>query len=1145
MKKTEPLLFQLNRKMTLLSKFSRLFSGAVILIWCLVGIQSQVFARQEITDRLVTVRAEKQRFEDVLNSIESQTGARIVYSSKRINVNQPVTISAASKKLGQVLTELLVPMNLTYKLVGGQIVLDTTLPESIENAPKAPAARKVSGTVTDEKDATLPGVSVVIKGTQKGTLTDVNGKYEIEIADEQTTLVFSFVGYVSQEIIASNQSVITVKLQPEDKSLEEVVVVGYGTQRKTEVATAVGSIEGASIAERGTVSPLQGAQGQIAGVDISAGSGRAGSGFAVQIRGQNSLAGGQPLFVVDGVIVSDINFLNPQDISKMDVLKDAASTAIYGSRGSNGVILITTKNGRSIKGGGATISYDGYVGVKKIARLPNFMTGPEFWEYRQNTFISPDIIAGRENYDNTIGSLGNPVVLERIANNDYTDWPSLVLKDGKQSNHWLTVSGMSDNGSIQYLIGAGYQGEDGNLMNETMDRYNFKASVDGKISKNWSAGMSFNFSLTEIERGSDDAVRNAFNMAPFFSPYNPDGSLMFRPGQIPVPNSTVVSSYTSTVNPLLEIPNSENNTRRSFGVGNIFLQYSPVSWIDIRSTFSPSLNFQRNGRYWGSLTGVGAGLLADAERGNEQSLSYIFDNIATIRKTFGEHNFTFTGLYSMQKNRYESDGLRVNDLPFNSSYYNLGSSTNRQSGTSSFSQFSILSYMARLNYVLKNKYFLTVATRWDGSSKLAEGQKWSTFPSAAIGWQLSEENFLKEVNQLSDLKLRLSAGVAGNNNNISAYESNMTLADPSFYDFGGNTALGYGPSRLPNPGLTWERTTEFDLGLDYGFFRNRVTGTIDVYNKLSKGILMNRNIPLETGWSSIKDNVGSVRNRGVEFSIRTLNVRAKDFTWTTSLNFSRNQNSIVNLLDKKEDLVGNWWFIGQPINVNYTYVFDGIWQESERADAVKYGQLPGQAKVKDLNNDGKISSADDRQIIGQKDPKWTGGFSTQVTFKSFDLSASLFARQGMQVYSAFHSNFINYSDRGTNKIYNDYYMPVNKVTPARNSNTYPQPNNVGPYWAGVNGVGYYREISFVKVQNISLGYTLPSGLVKKIGIKDLRAYVNVLNPFVWSKFDGFDPESASGIDASSSTNVSNTTTGNINNTGPSTITYQFGLNLKF
>jgi TonB-linked SusC/RagA family outer membrane protein len=1001
--------------------------------------------------------------------------------------------------------------------------------------------QRVAGKVTDEKGESLIGVSVKIKGAAKGISTDVNGAFSLD-AEPNATLVFTYIGFSPKEVKLTGQKTIKVTLAQAASELNEVVVVGYGTQRKSQVATAVGSVQGDAIAERGTVNPIQAVQGQIAGVDISAGSGRTGANYNVQIRGQNSLAGGQPLYVVDGVIVSDINFLNPQDIAKMDVLKDAASTAIYGSRGSNGVILVSTKSGASNKGG-ATISYDGYVGIRKVARMPNFMSGEQWWEYRQDTYISPELIAGRP-FTNTIGSLDNPTVLQTIADHSYTDWKNLVLQDGLQANHWLTASGRSNDNGIQYLLGAGYQNEKGNLLQDNLSRYNFKVNVDGKINKYFAAGMSVNFSFTETERGSDDAVRNAFNMAPIFKPYDANGNLVFRPGQIPVPNSTVVSSFTSTVNPLLEIPNSQNNTRRNFGVGNVYLQYSPVSWIDVRSTFSPSVNFVRNGRFWGSLTGVGDGLLPDAQRVNQQSTSYIFDNIVTIRKAIKDHNFTFTGLYSMQKDRFESDTTKVNDLPFNSSYYNLGSSSNRQLASSNFSQFSIISYLARVNYSFKSKYFVTLANRWDGSSKLAAGHKWSSFPSAAVAWQVSEEPFLKTADFISDFKARFSAGIAGNNNNIRPYESQMNLSSPSYYDYGGTVALGYSPNRLPNPSLTWERTREVDFGIDYGFFRGRISGTIDLYSKLSKGLLLSRDLPLETGYSTIKDNVGSVSNKGIELSLRTVNISKKDFSWSTSFNFARNKNSIVDLLDKKENLVGNWWFIGQPINVNYIYVFDGIWQESERATALKYGQLPGQAKVKDLNNDGKISSTDDRAIIGQKDPKWTGGFSTQFTYKAFDLSASLFARQGMQVYSAFHSVFTRYNDRGTNKIYNDYYMPANSVTPARSSNTYPQPNNIGPYWDGVTGVGYYKDISFVKVQNIVLGYTFSPKMLQKIKLKSLRLYANVLNPFVWTKYDGFDPESASGIDASTATDISNTTTGSINNTGPSTVTYQFGLNIK-
>lgn len=1004
-------------------------------------------------------------------------------------------------------------------------------------------SQPISGTVVDEKGETLIGVSVKVKGTAIGTVTNVDGVFSLNVPTK-STLVFTYIGFNPKEVLLGDQRTIKVVLTQSAGQLNELIVVGYGTQRRSQVATAVGSVQGEAIAERGTVSPIQAVQGQLAGVDISAGSGRAGASFNVQIRGQNSLAGGQPLYVVDGVIVSDISFLNPQDIGKMDVLKDAASTAIYGSRGSNGVILVTTKNGSSVKGGGATISYDGYVGVRKVARMPDFMTGEEWWEYRQNTYISPELNAGRP-FSNTIGSFDNPAVLDRIANHDYTDWKNLVLQDGIQANHWLTASGRTQGNDIQYLLGAGYQSEKGNLVNDNLERYNMKLNVDGKINQYFSAGMSVNFSLTETERGSDVAVRNGFSMAPIFKPYDDQGNLIFRPGQIPVPGATTVTSFTSTVNPLLENLNSENNTRRIYGVGNIYLQYSPVNWIDFRSTFSPSINSVRNGRYWGSLTTVGDGLLPDAQRGNEQTLSWIFDNVLTVRKAVNEHNFTFTGLYSMQQDRFESDLIKVNDLPFNSSYHNLGSSNNRQISSSDFRQFSIVSYLARLNYTFKNKYFVTLANRWDGSSKLADGHKYSSFPSAAVAWHISQESFLKEAEFVSDLKLRFSAGVAGNNNNIRPYETQMNLSDPTYYDFGGTPALGYSPSRLPNSSLTWERTREYDLGLDFGFFNNRLTGSVDVYDKLSDGLLMNRDLPLETGYTSIKDNVGSVSNKGVELSFRTINISNKDFTWTTSFNFARNKNSIVDLLDKKEDLVGNWWFIGQPINVNYIYVFDGIWQENQRAEALKYGQLPGQARVKDLNNDGKISSTDDRSIIGQKDPKWTGGFSTQVTYKAFDLSASVFARQGMQVWSAFHSVFTRYNDRGTNKIYNDYYMPENGVTPARSSNTYPQPNNIGPYWDGATGVGYFKDISFVKVQNISLGYTFPTSVLEKIKIKSLRIYANVLNPFVWTDYDGFDPESASGIDSSLRSDVTSTTTGDINNTGPSTVTYQFGLNLKF
>jgi TonB-dependent starch-binding outer membrane protein SusC len=994
----------------------------------------------------------------------------------------------------------------------------------------------ITGLVKDgASNEPLPGVTVQLKGTTTGTSTNADGTYAISVPDGSASLIFSYVGYTLQEIPINNRTVINVALQVDAKALEEVVVVGYGTQKKGDVTVAVASVAGEAIAERGTVSPLQAVQGQVAGVDISAGTGRAGSGYNIQIRGQNSLAGGSPLYVVDGVIVPDINFLNPQDIAKMDVLKDAASTAIYGSRGSNGVVIVTTKQGSTVKGT-ANISYDGYTGVRQNVRMPDFMTGDEIWEYRQNSYIVPELIAGNNPTSIGVAGADNPTLAQRIANKQYTNWRDLVLQNGTQNNHWLTISGTSSN-NIQYVLGAGYQNEKGNLINEVFDRYNFKASVDHKLSDRWGAGASFNFSLAEIERGSDLAVTNAFRMSPLFSPYDENGNLVFRPGQIPVPGTNAVTSITSSVNPLLDNENSENNTRRSFGVGNLYLQFSPVSGIELRSTFSPRISFERNGRFWGSQTESRGGLQPAAERRNLEAFSYILDNLITARKSYQDHSFTFTGLHSIQQERYESGFSRVTNLPFNSSFYNLGTAATRENIASDFSKISLISYMARVNYSFKDKYLLTLATRWDGSSKLAPGHKWASFPSASLAWRLSEESFLKGVALVNDLKLRVSAGVAGNNNNINAYGTQMNLSSPTFYDFNGALALGYTPNRLPNPELTWERTREYDLGLDYAVLSGRISGSVDVYDKLSKGVIMDRDVAMENGWVSIRDNVGSVSNKGIELSLRTVNISTERFEWSTTFNFARNKNAIEELLDQKVDLPGNAWFIGEPINVNYTYVYDGVWQESERDRALLYKQLPGQAKVKDLDNNGVLNNAD-RAIIGQRDPKWK-------------LSASLFARQGHQVYSPFHAEFTNLSDRGRNKIGMDYYMPANNITPSRISNAFPMPGRPGDYW---NLVGYYKDVSFVKVQNISLGYNLPAELVQRIRLKNLRLYANVLNPFVFTDYDGFDPESASGIDASnqgsitpvsSGPTVNNSPTGALNNTGVSTVTYQFGVNLKF
>ena len=973
--------------------------------------------------------------------------------------------------------------------------------------------------ISSEDNLGLPGVTVLEKGTTNGTVTDADGGFRLSVDSDASVLVFSSIGFNSQEVAVGNQSEINITLEVNIEQLSEVVVIGYGSQGRAEITSAIGSVKGDAISQRGTVNPLQGIQGQVAGVDISAASGRAGTGFNIQIRGQNSLAGGGPLYVVDGVLVGGIDFLNPNDIESIDILKDAASTAVFGSRGSNGVVMVTTKGGTGVKGS-THISYEGYVGVRQNARMPDFMGGDDWWEYRQNAFITPELLAGR-GFDNTIGGLAvSPTLARRVANREYTDWQNILLQTGIQTNHWLNVSGTGNNG-MNYVIGAGYQNEKGNISRESYDRFNFKASVDHKINENWSAGMSFNISLVERELGSDLAITNAYRMSPLVSPYDEEGNLVFRPGQFDA------LGFTSSVNPLIDNENADNNMRRTFGIGNIYLQYSPVSWLQVRSTFAPRIKHERTGRYFGSLTEARGEQLPSARMNRDESFSYNWDNQITANKSFGDHHFTLTGLHSVWFERNEFGNIEANNLPFNSSFYNLGSGPRDQLVVGSgFSQLAIISYMARLNYNYKDKFLFTAVTRADGSSKLAPGYQWANFPSASIGYRLSEEPFMKDISFLDDLKARLSFGFAGNNNNISPYGTQANLSSPLQYDFGGQLGLGYVPNRITNELLTWEKSREINAGLDYTLFRGRVTGTIDVYNKLSDGLLLSRALPRESGWGSITANIGSVRNKGVELGLTTVNVSTRDLVWTTTFNFARNRNAIEELINGKEDMIGNAWFIGQPIDVNYTFVFDGIWQESEREMALSYGQLPGQARVVDLNDDGVING-DDRAIIGNPVPSWTGGFSTNLTYKNFDFNLSLFSRQGIQVRSPFHAEFLNWDDRGRSKLNVDYYMPENGVTPARSSNTYPQPRNGGPHWGAVRD---YVDASFVKIQNISLGYTVPQDFLGRYRIQSLRLYTNVTNPFVWTPYEGFDPEWASA---------------GLGSSGNSFITYQFGLNVKF
>lgn len=982
----------------------------------------------------------------------------------------------------------------------------------------------VKGKVTSVDDGSaLPGVTIMEKGTSNGTTSDANGEYSLRITDANGVLVFSFIGYAQQEMAVNSQTTIDVSMSPDITELSEVIVVGYGTVKKSDLTGAVVAVDPEQLTKVGSVAPLEGLQGQVAGVNITNSNGRAGAPFKIQIRGQQSLKGGNPLYVVDGVITDGIDFLNPQDIERMDVLKDASSTAIYGSRGAYGVVIVTTKQGASTKNK-ATISYDGYYGWREAARLPDFMDGDTWWNFRQDAFITPAILTNKP-YDADAGNnaANKDELRRRVAEKDYTDWPSLLMQTGTQQNHWISASGNS--GKMGYNLGVGYQEETGNIVHDLYKRYNFKASVSHSLTEQWSAGASMNLSVADQEAGSPNAMVNAFRMNPLMKPVYTDrpDEIIIQPGK-----DLPYIDMTSSVSPLVDMENADDDKRTYYVIANVYLQYAPVNWLTFKSAFAPGYKYNKRGRYFGTNSEGRVGLLGNADLTTNERLTYVWDNQVTATKTIDEHNFTAMGLYSLNYDRLDYTFLSAQNLPYNSGYHNLGSApTTDQRVDTDFAKKTLVSYAIRLNYSYKGKYLITLSDRWDGSSLLAEGYKWNSFPSAAVSWKISEEAFMSDIAAIDHLALRVSYGYTGNNN-IDPYTTSSTASQQTYYDFGGTNAGGFAPT-LGNKVLSWERTSELNIGLDFSLIQNRITGSIDWYDKLSLKQLLSRDLPFETGYQSLMDNIGGVRNRGIEFSLNTVNISTGDLTWTTSFNYTKNNNNIVELLGGDVDIVGNKWFIGEPISVNYTYVFDGIWQESERDEAVSYGQLPGQARVKDIDNNGVIDPLD-RQVIGSPMPTWTGGFSTTLNYKGFDFTASLFTRQGVQVYSPFHEEFLNFSDRGRQKLNVNWYMQENDVTPTRNSNEYPQPMNVGPYWRTADGVSAYKDASFVKVKNITLGYTFPEGMLDRARIKSLRVYTNVLNPFVFTKYEGFDPEWA---DATFSEG------------GMSSVTYQLGINLKF
>tara|TARA_B100000678_G_C18227062_1_gene509285 strand:- start:2936 stop:6052 length:3117 start_codon:yes stop_codon:yes gene_type:complete len=977
--------------------------------------------------------------------------------------------------------------------------------------------KSISGVVYDaDSGETLPGVTVNIKGSNTGTVTDLDGSFEIK-AESGSILVFSFVGYASQEVIIKDQTSLSINMETDIASLEEVAIIGYGKVKRSNLTGSVSTVSSETLEKTNKIDAVSSIQGQVAGVTVQRTDNKPGSGgFNIRVRGANTINSGSgnggyspgqnPLFVVDGIFVDDISFLNPADIERMDVLKDAASAAIYGSRGTNGVVIIQTKKGKE---GKMSIRYNNYVGFKEIYNLPPVFDGQSYIPFLRDVVVGNQFASNKDgNFSQYSAAAVNiedylsEEELQNIANGVSTDWVDLITRNGFQQNHTLDLSGGNEN--TVYAAGLGYTEDEGTTYGEDFKRYTLKGNIQSDLTDWLTFGYDNYITLATTNEGSLEAFRSAYRLKPIGRAYDENGDLLFLPTQ----------KETQVSNPIFDTKNWKLENKYINFIGNISLSIKPLKGLSITTKFAPNVKYTRLGEYRGLYTksAIGNQSSTRAQVDNFLDYSYTWDNIIDYNKDIDSDNsIAATFIYSRFLQENESYNIQIRNFSSdNFLFYNLGAGSNINSYGSGFSKQTLESYTARVNYNLMDRYILTLTGRYDGASVLSEDNKWAFFPSASLAYRVIRENFMNSQKVFSDLKLRLSYGQTGNNGIGGGLNplGTLSLLNSSYTNLGDASVPTLFVSGLANQDLSWERTSEVNVGVDFGFLNNRLTGSVDIYNRNIRDIIFFRPLPTATGFSGTFDNIGESRNRGIEIGLNAKIIDNDNFKWNTNINFASNRNEIVNLYNNSNEIIfgaqGGTFIhrVGEPTGSLYGYKYDGIWQLDQAEEAATYGQKPGQVRVVDINGDGQITEQGDRTVLGNPLPKWTGGFTSTMNYKDFDFSFFVYTSQGVTISSNFHNARAFSYDGEPARLWNGY--DTNYWTPDNPTNNWFQPGNGGPYQQAIKNM----DVSFVKVGFMTLGYSLPTTTTEKLGIKRLRLYTTVQNPFTFTDYDGWDPENA-------------------------------------
>ena len=1060
---------------------------------------------------------------------------------------------------------------------------------SLKNAPK-PSKRmvlEVSGKVTDKVNGqSLPGVSILIKGTNSGTITNVDGAYKLSLPENSdATLVFSFIGYVSQEVKVGSQQVIDVKLDADVSSLNEIVVVGYGTQNKRDITGSVGSLTAKSIKDMPVTSFENAIQGQIAGVQVQEPSGEPGAGTTIRVRGLGSISGGtEPLYVIDGFPISKnvdagvqgdvsrrtvafalppsnpLGTINPNDIESIEVLKDASSAAIYGSRGSNGVILITTKKGRRDKK--PVIGFDTYFGFQTVANRVKLMNSAQLTAYvkdaKNNAYLQD--IPGANASDNNATRYTKTTNTSYYIPDDYanpdgtdTDWQDLVFRTAPVQSYSASLAGGGE--TVNYYVSGGYYNQKGVVEKSGFERYSFRVNLEASPTKKLKLGLGLSPSFTSTDRSPAGApyfadppgiVYSALVTSPTVKPYLANGTINQTDNQSHLfTEDGRGANMTSSSNPLAIVQGVTDKLTQFRTLGNLFAEYELFQGLKYKLYTGVDVNNYNRNFYRANSLLFREATTGDPYGQSNFSLNYnwLIENTLAYDKTIGEdHSISAVAGYSAQKDHIEINQVLAQKFP--DDLVQTVSGGQVTGGTSTQEEWSLVSYLARANYGYKSKYLLTATIRADKSSRFGEGNKMGVFPSVSAGWRISEEAFLKPVTFISDLKVRGSWGKTGNFL-IPNYAS-IGLLNPANYIFGNSLTNGIAPTTISNSSLTWEKTTQLDIGLDFGIIKDRVYVSLDWYKKITSDLLLNVQVPAAVGFLNALQNIGEVENKGLELTVSSRNVVGA-FTWTTDLNFSTNKNKVLKLGPTGDPILSSGGAgirhitrIGDAIGSYYGYVVEGIYQTQSDIDNAPKDEVapkpkPGDFKFKDVNGDGRIN-ANDRTVTGNYQPDYIWGITNRFTFKGIDLSFLLQGVQGSEILNLTRRHLAN-GEAGTNSyaVETDRWMsaeqPGNGKIPRADRLTDTHGNNNRPSSYQV------EDGSYIRLRNLAVGYNFPKKLLGN-KIQTLRAYASGTNLFTSTKYIGYNPE------------VNNQTTlsgvqGEDYGAYPLSKTFTFGLNVTF